>query len=1224
MWSAWISLLAIFLGRALCRAEDGFSMDIRSAPLFKHQQNSNTNSARGGGIPTLDKTTFNIYPTLVKTNGPDHTDVPLCDEKERTGIQCRTNLPNPDTEARTSSGHRIGIGAVSRQPNQHHVYPPSINYGNAVHIEGNFQGQSRPSSVQPQRNASNTNGQLPQHQSPLVSFNMHSEPHFYPNIPNTFYPSAPSDSNHKSQPQETTEYPSTPSNNNHQNQPQGNIEETIFRINSKLLMNNSDIATLLQTLRQQNQNFHNEKMPSENTNSHGQQTSENANVFPSSLPAQVVLDSLTPNKNAQAASSDMPQPGNLPSTTTQGPILPSTSPDSPLTESQSLAILRGQISAQQKQHLSNLQPTAAATVIPTSNTINIQVPGGSAVTAHHHQSDIAEILTNLQILTILMNQDNKTKAVINGVTQTEHPSISIIKEEKTTNENIPQLRHFSHDMAVHPFHNLHVHPRTKSHGVSSLPFYANPFTFTPNQMSDSELDYSLAEKQIAQIIRSQDSSRFNDQTLSGDRRQNNKGIPNTNPRINSASILNAWPVSHDQNDYNRLLSQLLLKQMLSESKDALITEQYVDMPTSTKSHTPTPHDSSKLQVTPEDSLEIQNDTKLADIRKPTPNTIAPETTLLQSVIPAATSPSQSSQSSSLLTTNASPLAITELGNGITVDNALQDTPSPTSASQLTLQEMQQLEIYHSLLNKFNNRFQNQAEGGSPIPASVPTTPSPQDLILASILQTQVLKKPEPTQPFLGPNDPYVPAIHGDSISSLQSVFAQPPAPPPTVNVPFRNTLLPTSIPFPVRAAGGGGGGGSSYTSIQECLKNTACALFLAGIVATGTTAALAIPVLTPLFGAGFLGKRRRRGLQYFVIKPEETIDFIDNYFRYLSGTKTTELTDEAKCIYDVIKNPNEDSSMTILHSLFEFIFENKNKTLNITTDEIHTNYKEPLVNISSESSKDNSENNPSEMSKANSHISSYSYDQTLNESTSESQETIPLYENPADHSDATESIQAFDTSSISNSVKQSTLNTNSEYQRETSSNVNHQSSQHFLNADWLPNRYAPQRFRPIPSPNVLLHASRIHPNVGYAHNIGTTLHTMIPLEAKLKGYLSSAKDQIETHNLYHPITSLPSYISNSTQSSSLENLLAFSRKLQTDRQYSQVDHQPRNKLGLRTPDGFDQPNPSGVNNAQLSQGIIDFYHNVCHALGEPGIPQSRVITFIAQRCLSFAHAGLIQ
>ncbi|XP_064091163.1 uncharacterized protein LOC135204871 [Macrobrachium nipponense] len=1237
-------LLSLFLKSiSSCHAEDGFAMNIQSDPLFDYLVNSNSNFPRSGNIPTAGKATFNIYPTFVRDGGPERGDsIPLCEEGEdAAGGRCRTNLQYTDTQGRASiRGQQTSSSSTPRQPNQHQAHPPSINYGNAVHIEGNFQGNSSPGSAQHQRNASITTGQPTHPQSPLVSFNMHSEPHFYPNIPSTFHPSVPS--------------------NNHQHNPGQSstttTERTVFRINSKLLVNTSDISTLVELLRRQDQHFHEGEFSNVNINTQGQQNPDHSNIFPVTFPGQTVHDSSAPTNNTQAMIHDMLQPAPLPGAATPIPaFLPLTSQDSPLTESQSLAILRGQISPQNLQHLPNV-PTTAATVIPTSNTVNIHVPSGSAVSTHQHQADIADILTNLQILTILMNQDNKTKAVINGVAHNKQPPLYFNgNQEQTVGENIPQLRHFADSTGVNPFDQLQVQARTQPLGTGSLPLYANQFGFTANQQSDTKRDYSLDERQTGGEIRSHKPSLFNMQAFQRNGNPNDTGTMTSNPRINSASILNSWPGSQSQNDYNSLLSQLILKQMLlSESKDSthtLTAEQNTKLPTSTTFQVVKPDNTPHPQDTPGDILELKNTytvntTKPGDIRKPSPNTISPETTLLQSVMPTATSPLQNGQTISLLTTDTSTshLGTAELDNSNSLDSTLQNTPS--SVSHLTPQEIQQLETYQTLVNAFNNRYQNPAEEGHQNYVNDATTHSSQDLILASILQAQVLKKPDPTPPFLGPNDPYVPAIHGDSIDTLHSFFAQPPAPapasvpaaPPTINPPFRNTILPAGVPFPVRAGGGGGGGGggSSYTSIQECLKNTACALFLAGIVATGTTAALAIPVLTPLFGAGFLGKRRRRGIRYFIIRPEKTVEFIDNYFQYLNGTNTEEITEEAKCIYDIFRNPDASSSTAVLESLFKYIFENRNKTLIISANEILTISKDSIVNTSSVLSANNTEMgiteeivrqennskiNNSALSNMSNHTSNHSGllddDQALSKWTAEeAQDTIPLDVNSNSESDINQYMQTFQVSSLPNSdrnqLKERTAH--SEHQQERITESAYESMQHFPSAEWLQNRYTPQRLRPTPPPNVLIRTAPIFPNLKYTHPGNT-------LGEKLQNYLSAAKSQMETHNLYQHVPGFPSYITTATQAPSFENLFSFTAQLPANT--PQADHQPRNKLGLVGSDSF-QSNQSHENNANASLGIINFYHNLCHALSEPGIPRSIVTSFIAQRCLAFVQAGLIQ
>ncbi|KAK7057034.1 hypothetical protein SK128_000292, partial [Halocaridina rubra] len=1037
-----------------------------------------------------------------------------------------------------------------RQSSPIRTAPSYINNGNAVHIEGGFH-TSLPQHVYPPNpqgsvlqyeNNPTVHQGIPVQQSPLVSFNLHSSPHFHESpVPDELRPVS--------------------------NQPKQ--EETILPINTKLLVNTTDIPTIVQTLNQQTKtefsdagNSSNESMaqepqvtsqktqvPMPSIMKQNNQTSihdpflTKASTLPttlststndltrSTLPtAQNHSPSTTQNygPSTTLSSTTMQEQSYITpdsATATQEPTTPSSFLNtttekinyhylihsSPLTESQSIALLKSQTSVNHVVKGAETADRGAETALPTQNNVNIKAPSGSTVSAHQHQIDMADILTNLQILTILMNPSHKEES-------STQPSKGTAEQERKFSSSIysPYLSQ----------------ARSKSNIIRSLPNYANQYSFLTSPQIYSPLTSLMAQSnsnihhRTSQINTTSESTNY---------------IPEGNfnrQKINSQNVLNIL----QQADLLTYYSQLL-------------------------------GNSSRR-----------------------PNTVS----------------------------TVSTAAIQPIFNNPEQENT-------------------------NIQKIFNNWHQNRNK-------NYLHTTQPKDISnyhevpLASIIQSQPFEKTKYTPTRIDTNVPYIPALHSSSIEGFTTLEPLPPAPPLTSDTFVEDFSLP-SIPFPVRSAGGGG---SSYESIQQCLKNTACALFLAGIVATGTTAALAIPVLTPLFGAGFLGRRRKREIQYFILKPEDSAQFIDDYIHYANGIHIHGLPKETKCMYDIIKHPKKEHSKYVLGNLFTYLIQNKDKLLNITVHEIATHYNipipEPIVSIIKNNSKPDSVyllnntisqgSNTGVLRDANSSESIIKYNGNLEETTDKNTAHLHLpninyKSNNARISPAEVGIivninnpstqpQETDSSEVPSPQHINVLNEN---KYENIEEPGHEPGHLFD----TPQLYPLDAFRPTPLPILYFSDDTAHDRLAALFHDSTMSST---------GFLRYNNPQTEKiPTIQHSVQPSANIGESSMDNGSTDepNILQAIH----DNEGHRTDYMTL-PLTSNTNSGTSQAfkvSPKfhlhqdhlhkiqdDVFNQVLIQKygkVLNFYKILCQVLRDPRIPQSSITTFIAQRCLLFAHAGLI-
>ncbi|XP_050711979.1 uncharacterized protein LOC126996029 [Eriocheir sinensis] len=268
--------------------------------------------------------------------------------------------------------------------------------------------------------------------------------------------------------------------------------------------------------------------------------------------------------------------------------------------------------------------------------------------------------------------------------------------------------------------------------------------------------------------------------------------------------------------------------------------------------------------------------------RPTPSTPSPTHTLpYLTVTPPlpTTSPAPPSlgaappTSSSLLPVVPPPgLDLSQIVSQLAEANMAGPAPTPAlpSLGQLTAlsQYLRWLKELHQEQMQQLQQQQQQQEQQVELDLGPAIT---EEMILASLLHTHHVQEADqgPLPPSI--EAPYVPALHGP-------FNAEPPAPPTPVMPPAPPNSLVDLIPPDYLltqtdngSVGGGGGGGGSLQDLsvpqadavggggglQECVKSGGCALLAAGTLAALLTGALTVPFIFPVAAAVGLGRRRR-------------------------------------------------------------------------------------------------------------------------------------------------------------------------------------------------------------------------------------------------------------------------------------------------------------------------------------------------------------------------------
>ncbi|XP_042876175.1 uncharacterized protein LOC122255884 [Penaeus japonicus] len=542
--------------------------------------------------------------------------------------------------------------------------------------------------------------------------------------------------------------------------------------------------------------------------------------------------------------------------------------------------------------------------IPVRNIINLKMPN-SPEKHTEEKADMAEILTNLQILTILMNQDAANKLDVKGtqklppgmtfansgsVSDTVKQMITSPKPRRTEGNQLQ--RHQTHGYPNSPSANFRprypysqqpIEARTRRPDIFPGPFSQFPFSPNPN----------VFPSPLGNPVKNSERTRPNHvgQKAPG---LNSYFLDQASPGLHSFQSASSVPTTTVSpvtvfGDVGALISPYTPQELLAESQSAQkkpdINSSAPDQSEPKPDSNPGQEDITVTEKEPEVSTDNE---KLINQFAWNPNSVAHEPPLYHQP-----------QKPQVPGTQASADKLEALHNYLAFMNNYQTTSRPLSHFP-TLQ---------------NDQLPNLSN---------------QDLLLAYLLQSQGLGQTLPTlptPPALQPDTPYIPAVHSGLYSGLQTE-PQPPAPPPSAIAPPVGASSGVDITQPLFTPG------ASASSIEDCLKSKVCAFFLAGLIAAGTTTALAIPIFTPIVGAGLLGKRRRRDVDYLVLTPENATEFVHTFTLFENGEDINKLTKEEKNLYNSFLQQLNGNSQTFLTDLKEYISRNKDELLNLSVKEI--------------------------------------------------------------------------------------------------------------------------------------------------------------------------------------------------------------------------------------------------------------------------------------------------
>ncbi|XP_069165754.1 uncharacterized protein [Procambarus clarkii] len=254
----------------------------------------------------------------------------------------------------------------------------------------------------------------------------------------------------------------------------------------------------------------------------------------------------------------------------------------------------------------------------------------------------------------------------------------------------------------------------------------------------------------------------------------------------------------------------------------------------------------------------------------------------------------------------------------------QDPALPEAPQQSPHTMLSQIEALSHYLETLKKKYINEKHPSSsyPIPQNdAANSFSSEDLILASLLQPELLQESKPQQQAPQLTTPAQPTSQQsvsqqpNTVHTFSDIFSQmddpmAPAPPPAADT---------------ASEGGGGGGG-----LEDCMKSQACSLLLSILVAAGTTTAIAIPVLTPLLGV--FGRRRRRDVHYPILTPQ-TSKLSESIVK---GRPVADLSDNLQHIYSSLVTIDGETNKEVLNNILSYFTQNKDYLLDAAANEIES------------------------------------------------------------------------------------------------------------------------------------------------------------------------------------------------------------------------------------------------------------------------------------------------
>ncbi|XP_042226083.1 uncharacterized protein LOC121869050 [Homarus americanus] len=873
--------------------------------------------------------------------------------------------------------------------------------------------------------------------------------------------------------------------------------------------------------------------------------------------------------------------------------------------------------------------TGASSKLPPGNTINVHMLDNLSLPHQERKADMADILTNLQFLTVLMNQEElqqtpPQKHIHNALVMSQNNGSSFRKPPaEVTTEYLTQYQVPQDDGNQMKFQEWRS---SLPPGIPAMPHHqAGMHQIQARNTELDHMNYFTDNNPLG------DSSSLPTSGISSDNLHDNHKIVNSQSKV----------------DHNHHSPEPTIPHSISPSATpvSLTTE-------GTPNHaffSPVPgNDSPNIQTT----IPVYQDQANALLEK---NNQLNHNKLVnqfehQMMLPGPNTPPLQDPGTLLL---------------------------GQQGSQTTIDQIHALSVYLEFL-KTKYHYENQPNVPPPMQQSDPVNNiSNEDLILASLLQSQMLQQWPPAKKLTvnDENDdiPYIPAIHSNTF--MQSDEPQPPASPPASPLNIRSGSTPAE---PEETKG-----------LEHCVKSKACSIFLACLVAAGTTSAIAIPVLAPLLG--FLGRRRRRDVRYLVLTPQHAKEFIDKYTPSLNSRTVAGPSSDLEYIYNSLMIPDSKSSRAMTDNIYTYITKNKEYLLKTAEKKVESLSHMPIARDLLEELTDG--NTGKLLSLLKKFLIKHQDEQAMPSPDEHGELSIPMtvpertvngkqnnvkrcilnYQtkkiinmrtitDTKDELDTQDSTRPVTDSLYPGIISEDCVSEHSglSVSSETSDEIQQKQVAAVTN-DGHQKYAAPKTHQsdeisllkeqnmpvhPISSGEDLPH-SPLTPILagdlsGHHRIIGQNVRYNNPPEGSahdFSSHLSVPNSSRVAKNLRKsfPINKLepssPTEFSHNFEQSNANNQFSLPPTHQSDNQgvlvgppsphISNVYKQPAQNVFLQSPGLPQQAQPPSTDKVSISPKLLEFYNSVCRTLTEPDIPLTVIINFIAQRCILLVYTGLM-